>query len=35
MGAFVNPVWLKTGAWIISALIIALNLKLLWDVFTA
>ncbi|HEX9954422.1 MAG TPA: divalent metal cation transporter, partial [Allosphingosinicella sp.] len=33
MGAFANPVWLKLGAWTISALIIALNLKLLWDFF--
>jgi manganese transport protein len=29
MGRFVNPVWLKTIAWGISALIIALNVKLL------
>ncbi|HZG07587.1 MAG TPA: Nramp family divalent metal transporter [Allosphingosinicella sp.] len=35
MGKFVNPAWLKTAAWTISAVIIALNLKLLWDVFTA
>jgi manganese transport protein len=35
MGKFVNPTWLKTAAWTISAIIIALNLKLLWDVFTA
>ena len=33
MGAFANPLWLKLGAWAISALIIALNLKLLWDFF--
>jgi manganese transport protein len=33
MGAFVNPVWLKTVAWTISTLIIALNLKLLHDFF--
>ncbi|HEY7810616.1 MAG TPA: Nramp family divalent metal transporter [Allosphingosinicella sp.] len=33
MGAFANPLWLKLGAWTISALIIALNLKLLWDFF--
>jgi len=29
MGKFVNPAWLKVGAWIISAVIIGLNLKLL------
>jgi manganese transport protein len=29
MGRFVNPVWLKTVAWGVSAVIIALNLKLL------
>jgi manganese transport protein len=33
MGAFANPLWLKLSAWAISALIIALNLKLLWDFF--
>ncbi|HEY0148910.1 MAG TPA: Nramp family divalent metal transporter [Allosphingosinicella sp.] len=33
MGTFANPRWLKLGAWAISALIIALNLKLLWDFF--
>jgi manganese transport protein len=31
MGPFANPVWLKAAAWGISAIIIALNLKLLWD----
>ena len=31
MGRFVNPVWLKVSAWVISAVIIALNLKLLFD----
>jgi manganese transport protein len=33
MGPFANPLWLKSVAWGISALIIALNLKLLWDFF--
>jgi manganese transport protein len=35
MGPFANPVWLKSVAWAISVLIIALNLKLLWDFFLA
>ena len=29
MGAFVNPAWLKLAAWAVSAIIVALNLKLL------
>ena len=29
MGKFVNPLWLKVAAWTISAVIVALNLKLL------
>ena len=29
MGGFVNPAWLKIAAWVISAVIIGLNLKLL------
>ena len=29
MGRFVNPAWLKIAAWVISAVIIGLNLKLL------
>lgn len=33
MGTFVNPRWLKFGAWVISAVIIGLNLKLLLDFF--
>jgi manganese transport protein len=33
MGAFVNPKWLIIAAWTISAVIISLNLKLLWDFF--
>ena len=33
MGEFVNPFWLKVAAWAISAIIIALNLKLLYDFF--
>jgi manganese transport protein len=31
MGVFANPVWLKVAAWTVSAVIIALNLKLLSD----
>jgi manganese transport protein len=34
MGVFANPAWLKVAAWSISTLIIALNLKLLWDFFS-
>ena len=33
MGAFVNPRWLEIIAWTISAIIIALNIKLLHDFF--
>jgi manganese transport protein len=29
MGEFVNPIWLKIAAWTVSAVIVALNLKLL------
>ncbi len=29
MGEFVNPAWLKLAAWLISAVIISLNIKLL------
>jgi manganese transport protein len=29
MGEFVNPVWLKAAAWVVSAVIVALNVKLL------
>ena len=29
MGAFVNPAWLKIAAWAVSAIIVALNVKLL------
>jgi len=32
MGRFVSPLWLKTAAWVISAVIISLNLKLLINV---
>jgi len=35
MGRFVSPFWLKTAAWVASTVIIALNLKLLWDFFIA
>lgn len=33
MGDFVNPSWLKLMAWVISAIIISLNIKLLFDFF--
>jgi len=33
MGRFANPAWLKLVAWLISAVIIGLNLKLLSNVF--
>jgi manganese transport protein len=33
MGRFVNPRWIQALAWICAALIIALNLKLLFDFF--
>jgi len=29
MGAFANPRWLKLAAWIIAAVIVCINLKLL------
>ena len=32
MGEFANPAWLKAGAWVIAAVIVTLNLKLLADV---
>jgi manganese transport protein len=35
MGGFANALWMKIAAWGISTLIIALNLKLLWDFFLA
>jgi manganese transport protein len=31
MGKFANPLWLKLAAWLISAVIISLNLKLLFN----
>ena len=31
MGGFANPAWLKLAAWVISAVIISLNLKLLFN----
>ena len=34
MGALVAPVWLTVVAGVIAAIIIALNLKLLWDIAT-
>ena len=33
MGRFVNPTWLKIAAWLISAVIISLNVRLLLHVF--
>ena len=30
MGSFVSPRWLATAAWAVAALIISLNLKLLY-----
>jgi manganese transport protein len=35
MGALVSPGWLTVLAAVIAAIIIALNLKLLWDIFSA
>jgi manganese transport protein len=35
MGALVSPGWLTTVSAVVAAVIIALNLKLLWDLFTA
>ncbi|HEY1145067.1 MAG TPA: Nramp family divalent metal transporter [Allosphingosinicella sp.] len=32
MGGFANPLWLKWGAWLIAAIIVGLNLKLLADI---
>jgi manganese transport protein len=32
MGALVAPLWLTAVAGVIAAIIIALNMKLLWDV---
>ena len=34
MGAMVSPRWLSIAAWIIAAIIVVLNMKLLWDVFS-
>lgn len=31
MGSLVSPLWLKVGAWLVSAVIILLNVKLLLD----
>jgi len=31
MGAFVSPLWLKFLAWLVAAIIVALNLKYLLD----
>jgi manganese transport protein len=33
MGEFVNPVWIKILGWTVAAIIIVLNLKLLFDTF--
>jgi manganese transport protein len=35
MGVFVNPGWLNGTAWVVAALIIGLNVKLLYDFATA
>ena len=35
MGVFVNPAWLTGTAWVVAALIIGLNVKLLYDFATA
>ena len=35
MGVFVNPAWLNGAAWAVAALIIGLNIKLLYDFATA
>ena len=32
MGEFANPVWLKVAAWVVAAVIVGLNVKLLLDV---
>jgi manganese transport protein len=31
MGEFVNPPWINVAGWTVTLLIIALNVKLLWD----
>ncbi len=33
MGEFVNPLWIKLSGWLTTGIIIALNLKLLFDTF--
>ena len=35
MGGLAAPVWLTVVAGVIAAIIIALNMKLLWDIATA
>ena len=35
MGALVSPRWLTSTAWIMTALIIVLNLKLIYDFLRA
>lgn len=34
MGALVSPRWLSAAAWVVTAVLVGLNLKLLWDVFS-
>ena len=34
MGRFANPVWLKLSAWVIAAVIVGLNVKLLIAFFS-
>jgi manganese transport protein len=31
MGVFVSPVWVKAAAWVVAAIVIALNIKLAYD----
>ncbi len=33
MGEFVNPLWIKILGWTVAAIIIVLNVKLLFDMF--
>jgi len=35
MGEFVNPLWIKFLAWLVASVIVVLNLKFLWDFFSA
>ena len=33
MGTFTIPLWMSATAWLVAAIIVALNLKLLYDTF--